>query len=110
MRMLLAIVAPILLLPAAADASPQDFSFLVQQRVMTMECPGYGVDVFAIEDAIFEEGKRLGWSRPQILREMEGRRVHQVAKHQANPSDYCQIGTELEAANKHRLRSLGVRP
>lgn len=99
-----------LALAGGVHASTQDFAFLVQQRVTAFQCPGYAVDTLKIEDAIFRQGKRLGWSRAQTIREMEGRRIHQVAKHQSNPSGYCRMADELSAASHNRLRSLGVRP
>ncbi|CCF19122.1 exported protein of unknown function [Pseudorhizobium banfieldiae] len=106
----LALLALSAAMPASAYADTADFAFLVQQRVTAMECPGYPADPIAINDAIMAEGKRLGWSRQETIREMEGRRLHQVARHKSNPSGYCRQATDMEAANKHRLRNLGVRP
>ena len=103
-------VAVALLTSAAALGSTQDFAFLVAQRVAAMECPGYEVDIFAVNDAIFQEGGRLGWSRHQTIREMEERRLYQVEQHQSDPAAYCALARELEEASQQRLRSLTSAP
>lgn len=102
----LAFLAAAMAFSGNARADTADFGFLVEQRVVTVECQMPN-DLMKIEDAIFAEGGRQGWSKAQTIRELEARRVHQVAKYKANPSGYCMMAKELRQASANRLHSLG---
>lgn len=95
-------------LSTPSHASTLDFAFLVEQRVATMECQVRDNNLIKIEDAIFDEGKRLGWDKQKTIRELEARRVHELATYRSNPKGYCNEIAELRDSAKHRLRKLGA--